>query len=361
MKLHTPWIICPRPYFNELLSSYLVRIAHANGKSPSRFCAFYFPGIPIWNRDIDRSATASFIQSVAWNSQVSETVIRDMTLQAWENNLIPMSSNIQHALVSWINVLGIYHHSRNRHGMQYCPNCLTEADFYQKNWRLSFVTVCPKHTCSLLDCCTHCLAPISFHRNEALHLHCYNCGRTLIHPIKHTGNHSEFQTRLMLQEQLLTVLNDGKSIIADNTISSHAYLVGLSLLLRAIKTRLRTMRNSHQLLLPIDCSSGQMERIRLNERVQQCLILAKLLDNWPTRFLKLAADMQMTQRVFDTGIALPEWLEKTVIHLPTGKVRTHQKNTSPIRQKIRQIHRHKTTGWRTKRAKLLLKIAGIHK
>ena len=362
MKPSAPWVICPRPYPNELLSSYLVRIAHANGKSPSRFCAFHFPGVPIWNRDVDRSATTAFVRSVAWRSQASEEVIRDMTLQEWETTLAPAPSMFQSArpaLVSWINALGIYHRSRNRYGMQYCPDCLAEAGFYRKAWRLSFVTVCQQHACSLLDCCAYCLAPIAFHRNEALHLHCHHCGRSLIRPVRRTEDEPEFHIRLMLQQRLLAALNEGKSIVADDTVPSNSFFLGLSLLLRAVKARLRMVRRHHQAPSPlVTCPTGQMEMLRLDGRVQQCLVLARLLDDWPCQFLKLATGMGLTQRAFEDRIALPEWLERAVDQLPPGSVRVRQKHTSPVRQKLRRIHRHKMADWRTRRARLLLKMAG---
>lgn len=361
MSQAAPWTICPRPNSNELLSSYLVRIAYANGMSPLRFCAFHFPKMPIWNRDLDRNATTTFVSSVALRSQARETEIRDMTLQEWETILAPLPSarqSVRPALAHWINALGIYHRSRTRYGMQYCPSCLAEADFYRKEWRLSFVTLCERHACSLLDCCVYCQAPIAPHCNETLHLHCHRCGHSLLSPVRRTEDVPEFSIRLMLQQRLLAALMGGKSDVANVVVPAISFFLGLSLLLRTVKERLRVLRRHHQALpLLVTSPFGPMETLRLDGRVQQCLAMAQLLDDWPCQFLSLAQDIRLTQRAFDGPTSLPEWLDKIVEQLPTGRAHFRRKHACPVRLELRRIHRHKAPDWRTRRARLLLKKA----
>ena len=311
---------------------------------------------------MDRNAIPAFMRMIAWYSQRSESVIQDMTLQEWVAALTPWqrkSPQIRSSWVPWINTLGVYHRSRKRHGMQYCSGCLAEADFYRKVWRLSFVTVCHQHACALLDRCQHCAAPIAFHRNEAFHLHCHECGRSLIHEAAEAISDHEYQTRLALQQTMLAALNDGKLVIANEVVSSQHFFLGASVLLRAVKKRLRVdQRNPHKQPLCFACPTGQIEMLGLDGRARQCTVLAQFLDDWPRNFLKLAVVIGLTQRTFERTVSLPEWLQRIVAQLPIGEIRVRRKHRSVVREELRRIHRHKATGWRTERASLLLKLAG---
>lgn len=314
---------------------------------------------------MDRNAVPSFVQAIAWHSQSSESVIQDMTLQAWEAALTPWrdrSPQVRSSIVPWINTLGIYHRSRKRHGMQYCPGCLAEAGFYKKAWRLSFVTVCQKHACVLLDRCQHCGAPIAFHRNEMLHLHCHECGRSLIHGVTEKKSDPEYQARLTLQQKLFAALNDGNLVITNEPVSSRNFFLGASILLRAVKARLRAVqRKSLKVPECLVCPTGQIEMLGLDERARQCLVLARLLDDWPRKFLELASAIRLTQGAFERTVALPEWLQSVITQLPVGEIRARPKHRSFLRQELRRIHRYKAIGWRTERASLLLKMAGRRK
>jgi len=57
-------------------------------------------------------------------------------------------------------------YGRRRPGLAYCPACLREELFLRSHWRLSFVTVCERHGCRLLDACPRCQAPYAPQRND---------------------------------------------------------------------------------------------------------------------------------------------------------------------------------------------------
>lgn len=50
---------------------------------------------------------------------------------------------------------------RAANAAQYCPRCLAESGYHRLNWSLTFVTVCLKHRCLLVDFCQNCQSKVS--------------------------------------------------------------------------------------------------------------------------------------------------------------------------------------------------------
>ncbi|MEN9659192.1 MAG: hypothetical protein RL571_2657 [Pseudomonadota bacterium] len=180
------WPAHPHPYPDELLSSWLVRVAHANGLKVQTFCAQQFGNEhQIWNRDIDRLAPAWLLEIM---SKKTGTTLK----RAWETTLLSYEGKLYDKYhpsgqLRWILPLQIYHRTRNGFGLQCCPRCLTDGlePYYRKSWRVALWTFCPKHQNMLLDRCPNCSSSIIFHRIElgrpklitphTLSI-CWNCG-----------------------------------------------------------------------------------------------------------------------------------------------------------------------------------------
>lgn len=155
----------PKPLHDELLSSWLIRVAHGNGMKLQSFCHMMWPGRAIWNRDCDRCADAELVTSLA---EITGTPLR----RAQQTLLSAFSGSLFRALVRtgntpWMMPLGVHHRIRHRHGLQYCPQCLANGEpYFRRSWRLSLYTVCPEHRRTLLDGCPHCSQPVHPHRAE---------------------------------------------------------------------------------------------------------------------------------------------------------------------------------------------------
>ena len=78
---------------------------------------------------------------------------------------------------------GIYHRARRRHGLQYCPDCLTERPMiYRRTWRSALAVVCIRHDRRLRDACPRCDRALAPHRSRRLNRDlCDCCGDSLIH------------------------------------------------------------------------------------------------------------------------------------------------------------------------------------
>ena len=356
--LQRAWPFTPQPVKGELLSSYLARIAHAHGMKPYSFYAFHFPGVPIWNRDIDLSIQSGLLEKISACSGQSQATLQAMTLQAWRLQLNFSAHAKQAAGISpWVNALGIFHRTRKRYGMQYCAVCLHETSAFLKIWRLAFVTVCPIHRIALHDSCTQCGAPVAFHRTERFMASCHVCGRSLALPSIAVGDHT-LTKRLAFQKTLLHILNGGTVFIAGVPLSAPRFFKAATLLLHTMKDKIRA--HSRTLRLPADlqnCPTGQIELARNHVRARQCLLLWHCMKDWPLRFLHTFNAPPVAQ-----GLTSQAADPLALIAMVLGQTRRRQKNrqtakTSPVRKQLRQLHRTKHPGWRTRRAECILKAA----
>lgn len=360
VTMAAPWLVRQEPIRGEILSAYLVRCAHSNGMAPYRFMSFHCRGIPVWNRDIDRSATNELLALVSQGSDVGIDRLVDMTLRdlAMRLGSHDMEHETNPAIAPWINALGVYHRNRRRHGMQYCPHCLATEGTYKKIWRLAFLTVCPVHHCWMLDECLHCGAQIAYHRNDALHLHCHQCGRSLAcDGFQHGNVTSKVDTILQFQTRLLSVAEHGDCLLGGQCTSAPMFFAGMSSLLSAVKARARAdCHRTRQHDQPCVCFPTQrIEMLRVAERVQQCQLLAELLEDWPHCFLDFAERQHLTQKHFPS--TAPSWVRNAIGTLPEGKTRMRNVSVAPIRRQLRILHRGKRDGWRTERARILLRRA----
>jgi hypothetical protein len=161
------WPVHPHPYQDELLSSWLVRIAHANGEKVQSFCNHEFGSRhQIWNRDIDRLAPEWLLTKLSEKTATPIERVRQTTLKRYEGVLFDHSS--LSGIEKWITPLRIYHRTRKSHGLQFCPECLKEdkEPYFRTHGRIAFYTFCSKHNVMMHDRCPCCGEPVVFQRIE---------------------------------------------------------------------------------------------------------------------------------------------------------------------------------------------------
>src|ERR1041384_2821464 len=160
------WPARVRPLPDELLSSWLMRLAMAHGLKLHTFCSMAWPKKAIWNRDLDKSAAELLINGLAARTGYAVATVRATTLSAYEGQLYEKHNSFGNTV--WIMPVGIYHRTRRHFGLQFCAHCLAEdrTPYWRRSWRLALTTVCHRHGAMLQDCCPKCGAPINFHRAE---------------------------------------------------------------------------------------------------------------------------------------------------------------------------------------------------
>ncbi|OFA05641.1 TniQ family protein [Duganella sp. HH101] len=183
------WPVRDRPLPDELLSSWLVRLAHLHGLKAQSFCHLVFGNEhQVWNRDIDRLAPAWLIEGLSTGTGVSMSTALDSTLRVYEGLFYPKFRTAGN--LPWVLTQQMYHRKRNGFGLQFCPQCLKEdtVPYFRKRWRIAVNTTCQLHGCHLLDRCPACGHAIAVHRldmgNGALPesaplSQCFACGVNL--------------------------------------------------------------------------------------------------------------------------------------------------------------------------------------
>ena len=180
------WPIHFKPLPDELLSSWLVRLAHSHGLKVQTFCNLIFGNrLQVWNRDIDRLAPTWLIAELSERTGTNIEQVKEATLQSYQG-VIYHRHRIS-GKIAWIQSLKLHHRKFQGFGLQFCPKCLAkdEEPYFRKSWRLAFNMVCAAHNCMLHDRCPHCGYGVAFHRNDMRHAQyattvslkeCHYCG-----------------------------------------------------------------------------------------------------------------------------------------------------------------------------------------
>ena len=164
------WPIHYRPLPDELLSFWLLRLAHGHGLKAQTFCNTLFgSNHQVWNRDVDRLAPKWLVEELSLHTGTSLAKAYETTLRPYEGLLYERSK--ASGALPWIQSLKIYHRKREGFGLQFCGACLAEGTqpYFRKRWRVAFNTICVKHHSMLHDRCPACGAGVAFHRMDVGH------------------------------------------------------------------------------------------------------------------------------------------------------------------------------------------------
>jgi hypothetical protein len=207
---------------NELLSSWLVRAALAQGCDPLVLTGYVWPRWRIWTLDADRTLSDERLLPLCRLSGISSDAFRTALLLPTANR-IAGGGLPEHAIWPWILALGT-RNTKRRSGLQFCPVCFAETAFpyYRLQSRFAWHTVCEQHGIVLMDRCGNCGAPLEPHRLSAEDRHiavCASCKADLWSR-KQDLCHPE---ALAFQKAADAVVRDGSGIFLGSSHSSRAW------------------------------------------------------------------------------------------------------------------------------------------
>jgi len=161
------WPAHPKPFPDEILSSWIVRVAEANAVKLQTLCWMLFGNERSpWNRDIDRSAPKWLLKAICEHTGTNYWDGFHTTLVVYRNRLYPRRQ--YSGQLRW--VLPVRSDGMRRHGcaMQFCPECLAGdlVPYFRKYWRLAMFTFCPIHDAQLHDACPACGQPVMYYRRD---------------------------------------------------------------------------------------------------------------------------------------------------------------------------------------------------
>lgn len=335
-RLTTPgqlWLYRTKPLEDELLSSWLVRLASGNAVKLQSFCVHVLRRrANFWIDDVDRAPCMEMLHILSDGTAVNIERAMQTGLNAYEGALW---ANYQAGgLLAWVMPLTKKGRRRESHGQQFCRQCLAtdEQPYFRRRWRLAFNIVCEVHATFLEDACPHCSRPVEFHAGDfGARLLDFDC------PIARCGScRCDFRSKLdssdrpaplalvLFQKSLNALLTMGYcNDLPIRLAYPHLFFEGCRYLVQLLASRGRRQRLRNLMWqgigqLPLDVSSKRtgplFEELRLGDRAMILESAAMLLTQWPTEFIRLCQESRLSSSYIMAykGQVLPYWLWQEV-------------------------------------------------
>lgn len=320
--------IHPQPLENEIISSWMVRLAFSNGYPLHTF----YSGLlayrkAIWNRDVDRQPSADLLEILARLTGQSVMVLNSMTLATYEGTVF--ESLTPAGRTAWILPVGVFHRTRRRAGLQFCPRCI-EGDtnpYYRKTWRLALYSMCEVHLCVMHETCPECRSNIAFHRlgigrgkdifQQDLNF-CHGCGFDLGRTPTSIPNWPDIRSLNGLKNIVGHFDLRGSPYGLCTTPFSIPFFQGVRVLVGIINGR-NGMRLRQVLTETIGVEIGQgisrlnadFEYQPADVRLNLLLTVCWLMEDWPYRFVAACSKANFTRsRVAEEVRTLPFWIAR---------------------------------------------------
>ncbi|ACM29224.1 TniQ family protein [Rhizobium rhizogenes] len=161
------WPVSVSPLADELLSSWLHRVAIANGVAPASFAETLGLQNGMWSARLDVAIPPKIASLLADRTGIEQETISRMSFQGCglAALLLPLRHDSKQRFSTW---------------MQYCPDCLDSDEFpyFRRAWRLATRISCFGHRKGLRDRCPSCRSGIaSFAQMHLIPQHiCAVCG-----------------------------------------------------------------------------------------------------------------------------------------------------------------------------------------
>ena len=208
-----PFLVIPKPFKDELFSSWIVRTAYAHHTHPHTFLQLHLQkkGSSLFSTDIDIIISDEDVEKMNKKS-LDRINLNELTLKTYNGYL---QENI---IANGLNKMLCH--------LRFCPKCLQEnIPYYKKEWRVTFNTVCSTHLCYLKDTCPKCNKQIQISRMYQQKMnfkYCYNCGSDLSKcKINYLNKHT--QIYYQYTNKLITILQDGYIQFKNTTIYSFVF------------------------------------------------------------------------------------------------------------------------------------------
>ena len=313
------FLIVPQPLEDEILSSWLTRVAIEHRRQLPIFLTLFVKkeGNQVSRRDLDFIFDEKFLENLASKSNLKKEDIFQMSLRSEEGYLFSCNDCLYPPLQ--IRKLT---DKRTHNGLMYCPKCLAEdkIPYFRKKWRYQFYNACPKHKVFLTDRCWRCYDKINFakikHFKEICI--CYNCEKDFRENlvIKISSN---FEYGLKAITWFEKGLNDGYFIIDSEKINS-LYVFESFTALRSLVDRKNELNlEDFPLIEEYKTICKKLEKYNSKKAlsIQKEFLLTSLVfylfEKFPDNFQKFIVENKLTHRDFIHGFKdIPFWYKKMI-------------------------------------------------
>lgn len=230
-------------YEDELLSSYLSRVAIMYGVSPRTFAETLLQAVKgrtaVSQRDMDSSIDDERLRFLAYKTRTTYEELFSLTLRSFTGILYEEIKI--HGATPFLERFRMEGGIPQRSGIKVCPDCMREKLYFRKLWRLAFYNVCHIHRKELLPYCPKCNSPF---RVFSSHSHefgtCFKCGTPVQELTSKT--YEENAPEVKAVRTFIKVIEQGAFITGDSqVIYPLSFFKGLRLIcnfvVRSMKSR----------------------------------------------------------------------------------------------------------------------------
>lgn len=337
------WATHPKPKEDELLSSWLIRIASECGMSATGFCSEI---LSIKNpnlRIVDRSPDDLLLKVLSEGTGVPVERIRETSLLAEEGYVF--SQNGQGS-TRWIIPAVTVHTTIRQYtnGMAYCPECLhaDSTPYYRKSWRYAFYTICTTHRRPLRSSCPHCDCPYSHMQPVAKKLtnvsipitSCWSCGGDvrITTPTTPWGG-DLLNLTLSIQKNILAGIDQGTfNAPSHGYVNSRTYLDVLYCVIRSLAAwiygsdRMKHVGRmsgieflAHRANLIRLFGDTDIETRQAEDRAILLCLANWLMGEWPTRLVTYAEKSKLNYSKLFAGVDESYWFSVSPVPLSSNQ------------------------------------------
>ena len=169
------WPVSIMPAPGELLSSWLHRLAYANGVPPRYFGAFLGAPGENWSARLDRALPDRILHLLREHTRIplEDIAALPVALDPLARLRLPLRPGPQPICAPGMQATWL----------QFCPACLAEDEtpYFRRGWSLATRVSCFRHGCRLRDRCPSCGRGLAPFRQKRLvpHQICAVCGAAL--------------------------------------------------------------------------------------------------------------------------------------------------------------------------------------
>lgn len=291
------WPIHLKPKIDELITSWLSRLAMAYSMSYRQFCAVAFgrafTSLPIsrFAGDLDIISDQEFFTCLATKTGTTIEKVESTTLTSYQKSLGIADQDRRR--LSWI---------LSSERIQFCARCLIEDEspYYRRKWRLAFITACETHHIRLSDACPNCNSNISYRRSLSKHSYespffsivfCHSCSTDL----RDSGRQIEVNIQELKFQALLYsgLQKTWVDLASSHRIFSQQYFLNLRKLARSLTTGrnaqllqkaiAETYKIDPSLIREFQGTRDQIERLAIQQRRVLMTMIGFLMGNWPVK------------------------------------------------------------------------------
>lgn len=340
LDLHqTPWPAHPKPHADETMTSWLLRVAEANGIPFQDLCAEGWRGRKVQQTCLDRAPSGRIVEALMRCTGRTEEEVRGTTLGSLEGRLFqgPLEGRTQWVLPSSEGKRSVGH-------QQFCPECLAEdaKPHYRLGWQLAFMTGCPRHgNRPLLDACPFCRRPLDLAHNHAPKQRnqpdrpitaCRHCGSDLREAVGVAADVERLLPESLdrrgqaLQARMVASLREGWMRVGrqDGVFACLAF-DGIHQIVKALAAKRSAPRlwgvigkrlglDGNGIHRKLAIEGLTFEFLDVGQRRHLMSVAAWLLEEWPQRFVSVCREAKVWSNHLkqDRRDRTPFWLAKVV-------------------------------------------------